>query len=623
MKFDFTKILGKRLTIALRDLRVNVRRLMIHSHANIVTALHVTDIISSILSLLCLAALIVYIGFDHNPHSKAMLLRGLRCVQWFFALSIIAHLTLNFKSWRRENRIFKWVVDFMMLVTLLPTIYPHPDHPWIPWLEQLLYSRKFLFIILGAYSLVDLSYGLTRAMSRRLNPSLLLALSFLFFIFIGSLLLMMPKSTVSGISYVDALFVSTSAVSITGLSTVDVAATFTPLGNLILACMVQIGGIGVITFTSFFAIFYSGNQSIHSQLMIRDMVYSKSMNELGPTLLYIIMFTLSIEVIGAVFVYFTIPDTMNMVFEDRVAFAAFHSLSSFCNAGFSIIPEGMANPALMHSDMSIYIVTSVLVFAGAIGYPLLVNLKDIFFNYIQRLWRWILRLPSRPRPIHIYDLNTKLVFITTTAILIVSSVVFYIIESDNSMAGMTTGQRIIQSVFNSLTPRSAGFVSINPATFANVTFLLIVLQMWIGGSSQSMAGGVKVNTLAVLLLNLRSIIRGDNGVRALNRQIAIPSVRRANAVVTLSWVSTAILTIAVLACEPDLTLKQVAFESISALFTVGSSLGVTDQLCTASKLMLSVAMFVGRVGLLSLLNGMFTGGRDTSTLYPQENVIIS
>ena len=510
-----------------------------------------------------------------------------------------------------------------MLVTLFPAIYPHPDHPWIPWLEQLLYSRRFLFVILGAYSLVDLSYGLTRAMSKRLNPSLILALSFLFFIFIGSLLLMMPKSTVAGISYIDALFVSTSAVSITGLSTVDVASTFTPLGDLILACMVQIGGIGVITFTSFFAIFYSGNQSIHSQLLIRDMVYSKSMNDLGPTLLYIISFTLTIEVIGAAFVYFTIPDTLAMDFEQKLAFAAFHSLSSFCNAGFSILPDGMANPALMHSDMSIYVATSVLVFAGGIGYPLLVNLKDIFFNYVQRLWRWVMRLPARPRPIHIYDLNTKLVFYTTTAILVVSTVVFFIVESGNSMAGMPLGQRIIQSVFNSLTPRSAGFVSLNPATFMNVTFIIIVVQMWIGGSSQSMAGGIKVNTLAVLLLNLRSIIRENSGVKALNRQIAIPSVRRANAVVTLSWVSTLLLTIAVLACEPELTLKQVAFESISAIFTVGSSLGITDQLCTASKVMLSVAMFVGRVGLISLLTGMFAGSRDTSTLYPQENVIIS
>jgi Trk-type K+ transport system membrane component len=412
-------------------------------------------------------------------------------------------------------------------------------------------------------------------------------------------------------------------VCITGLTSVDIASTFTPLGDVILALMLQIGGIGIITFTSFFAIFYSGNQSIHSQLLIKDMVYSKTMNDLGPTLLYIIGFTFTIEVIGAVMIYFTIPAELGMDIEAKIMFAVFHSLSSFCNAGFSIIPNGMANPALLHGNQLIYIATSILVFAGAIGYPILVNLKDIFFNYVRRLWCFVTRSRRPMLAVHIYDLNTKLVFYTTMSILVVSSVAFYLLESSNSMAGMSTYERIVQSVFNSLTPRSAGFVSLNPATFLNVTLLLIVVQMWIGGASQSMAGGIKVNTVAVVMLNLRAVVKNHSGAKAFNRHISTPSVRRANAVVTLSIVSTLILIIVLMLCEPELSARDVIFESISAIFTVGSSMGITEQLGMASKIFLSIAMFIGRVGLISLLTGMFTAERDTSTLYPDENVIIN
>ena len=146
----------------------------------------------------------------------------------------------------------KWVVDIAVLVTMFPLVYPHPESPWIPVLEKILYNHRFIYAILAAYAAVDISYGVMSVVGKRTNPSLLMSASFLFFILIGSLVLMMPKCTVSGIGFIDSLFVSTSAVCITGLTTVDVSQTFTPTGLVVLAVMVQAGGLGVMTFTSFF-----------------------------------------------------------------------------------------------------------------------------------------------------------------------------------------------------------------------------------------------------------------------------------------------------------------------------------------------------------------------------------
>lgn len=175
-----------------------------------------------------------------------------------------------------------------------------------------------------------------------------------------------------------------------------------------------------------------------------------------------------------------------MTWQDKLVFSAFHSMSSFCNAGFSILPMGMSNPVLLHSSQWIYVVTSVLIFAGAIGFPILVNFKDILLQKFARLWDHI-RGRRRTWPVHLFDVNTKLVLYTTLSILIISTLSFFILEYNNSLAGMSLWEKSVQSVFNSLTPRSAGFASVNPAVFLDVTLLLVMVQMVIGGSSQSMA----------------------------------------------------------------------------------------------------------------------------------------
>ncbi len=591
---------------------------------------HKLQLLSSILntlvgvaSVVSVVVLVVYIGYNLSLSDSLLLKHTLRGIQVLFGVHILFHLIFFFRSTIADSRVIKWVVDIGILLSLIFWIFPEIERPWLPTLNYILFGNIFFFSAVGAYSIVDICYTLSRIPGRRTNPTLLMASSFLIFIVMGSFLLMLPRCTYHGISYFDSLFVSSSAVSITGLTSVDIPSTFTPLGILVLSVLIQLGSLGIITFTSFFALFFTGSTSIYNQLLLKDVVYSKSMNSLVPTLLYVLGFTLTIEIVGAVCVYFTIPDALGLDVRDKLMFAAFHSMSSFCNSGFSTVPEGMANPAFLHSNQSIYIVTSVLIFMGAVGFPILVNFKEIIRFNIQKMMNSLLKTRKHVVPVHIFDLNTKIVLCTTLSILAVGIVAFFILEYDNSLRGMTLYEKTVQSVFNSLIPRSAGFASVNPATFLDITMLLIMIQMVIGGASQSMAGGIKVNTFGTAVLNLRSVLLGHNRATAFHRTINHASVRRANAVILISSFALVAYLVVILCIEPTLPTKSVIFEVVSALFTVGSSLGITGELCDASKVVLSTAMFLGRVGILSLIAGMATSSRDVSDHYPEDSVIIS
>lgn len=573
----------------------------------------------AVAALVCMT---IQAGFDLQTPDHILLRRAIRFTQGIFITNVLFGIVFRPTYTLQNTRLIKWIVDIAILVTLLPWLYPHPENPWLPWLEQILYSTKFLYIIVASYSVVTLSFGLFRMIGRRTSPSLLLSGSFLVFILIGSFLLMLPKCTYHGISYVDSLFISTSAVSITGLTPLDVPATFTPLGIAIIAILIQIGALGVMTFTSFFAIFFSGNTSIYSQLMLKDMVYSKTMSALIPTLLYILGFTLLIEVAGAALIFLSVHGSLGMTTGEEIAFAAFHALSAFCNAGFSNLPEGLSNPLLLDHNYSIYWIMSALIIAGAIGFPILVNFRDAISIRLRQISPFK-RRASEIKEVHLYNMNTKIVLVTFSTLFLVGAIVFFILEYNNSLSGMSLWGKITQSVFNSATPRSAGFASVSPSGFLNSTLLIIMFMMWIGGASQSTAGGIKVNTFAAIWLNLRAIVHDAPRVTAFRRTVTTPSIRRANAVVAISILSYTLFSFTLVLLEPDIPLKELLFESLSALFTVGSSLGTTPNLSGSSEILLCCAMFLGRVGIISLLTGIIGRRHGIAPNYPTDNIIIN
>ncbi len=567
----------------------------------------VFNILTVLASLLSLVAIALYGGYDASVVSFETVRPWLYICRGVFAANILYNLIFRFKVTFADMRPLRWVVDIAVLITFLP-----------------LNLRPAVFVvIIGIYAAIYLSSALMRLLGRHTNPSLILSASFLVFITIGSALLLLPKSTVNGISVIDSIFVSTSAVCICGLTPVDVSTTFTPLGLCILAAMMQIGALGVMTFTSFFALFFSGRPSVYSQLIVRDMFYSKTINSLVPTLFYTLLFTLAVEAVGAVAIYFSVVDTIpGYTTSDYLIFSAFHSLSAFCNAGFSTIGDGLANPVLLKGNQLIYLIISALVIAGGIGFPILVNTKDAIVARARQVWAWLRRRHFTRRP-HLYSLNSRVVLTTTSLLFIITAILFYLFENHGVLEGMSPYQKIVQSIFNSTTPRSSGFISVNPAAFAAPTMILVMVMMWIGGGSQSTAGGIKVNTFAAALLHLKAVIIGRQSVRAFNRRISVDSLSRAQAIIALSIISFAVLSIAMLLLEPTLPARAVLFESLSALMTVGSSLGITDALSTAGKSVLCLAMFVGRVGLLSLLMGMIGERIHPSIELPEDNLIIN
>lgn len=580
-------------------------------------------VVTVVASVVCIAVILVREGYDHRPQDARLLTTLLRSCQWMFLINILFNLCFNLQRTLSETRIIKWIVDVAVLTTLFPLLYPEPTHPWIPLLGKVMYSVPYLYAVLLGYAGVDLSYGVMTMLARRTNPSLILGVSFLIIIVAGAFSLMMPKCTVGGISFVDALFISTSAVCITGLTPVDVATTFTPVGLLVISVLIQTGGLGVMTFTSFFALFFSGNTSVYSQLMVKDMIYSKSFNALIPTLLYIFGFTVAIELTGAALMFLSIHGTLGMTVEDELIFAGFHSLSAFCNAGFSNVEGGLSNPALLYHNRSIYLIVSALVLAGGIGFPILLNFKSAIWRRIRRVWRFIRRRPALPPVAHLYDLNTKVVLITTGVIFVVSTLLFFLFEYNNTLRGFSFTDKVVQSVFNSWVPRSSGFSSVNPAEFMNITVIMFAVLMWIGGASQSTAGGIKVNTFAAMLLNLRAVVRGSMTVSAFHRSISVASIRRAHAVIALSVISYIFYAMVLIALEPSLSAKALLYEAASALFTVGSSLGVTPELGSAAKCLLCTAMFLGRVGIFSLLVGLVGARPESAVRFPSDNIIIS
>lgn len=282
-----------------------------------------------------------------------------------------------------------WILTFLLYLTLVPVIFHRPEvEGAVQAVWDFLNGKAYHLVLLLVLSFLNLSYGLVRLLGRRTNPSLILAVSFFIIILIGTGLLMLPRSTVAGISWVDSLFISTSAVCVTGLTSVDVASTFTTTGFVIIILLIQIGGLGVMTLTSFFAMFFMGNTSLYNQLVVRDMVSSNSLNSLLSTLVYILGFTLVIEGIGTFAIWSDIHGTMGMDVHEELAFSAFHSISAFCNAGFSTLPGNLGNPLLMKGHNPFYIYISLLIILGGIGFPILVNFKDIILYHIRRFWRF-------------------------------------------------------------------------------------------------------------------------------------------------------------------------------------------------------------------------------------------
>ena len=594
-------------------------------HPYVRVALGVMTTLTYLASILLIVGLVYEHGFTISVAEAHQLQRLYHGVWIVFLSDISLRIALEYKDTRQTFSKLTWILTFLLYLTLVPVVFHRPEvEGAIQAVWDFLNGRIYHLALLLMLSFLNLSYGLVRLLGRRTNPSLILAVSFLIIILIGTGLLMLPRSTVAGISWVDSLFISTSAVCVTGLTSVDVASTFTTTGFVIIILLIQIGGLGVMTLTSFFAMFFMGNTSIYNQLVVRDMVSSNSLGSLLSTLLYILGFTLVIEGIGMVSIWFSIHDTLGMNLEEELAFAAFHSISAFCNAGFSTLSGNLGNSMVMINHNWLFISVSLLIILGGIGFPILVNFKDIVLYHLRHFWTFVrTRKLERHKMQHLYNLNTKIVLIMTFLLLLIGTLAIAAFEWNASFAGMSVADKWTQAFFNATCPRTAGFSSVDLASLSVQTLLVYLFLMWVGGGSQSTAGGVKVNAFAVVVLNLVAVLRGSERVEVFGRELSHDSIRRSNATVVMSLGVLFLFIFILSILEPKASLLALTFECVSALSTVGSSLNLTPQLCDASKLLVSLLMFIGRVGLITLMLGIVKQKKNTKYRYPSDNIIIN
>ena len=485
------------------------------------------------------------------------------------------------------------------------------------------YDAILTNILISLLFFIELSRMSLGVNKMAIHPAMIFILSFLLVILVGTILLMLPNSTVGGITWIDALFTSTSAVCVTGLIVVDTATVFTGMGKTIIMLLIQIGGLGMMTFTSFFGFFFKGGQSLQSQLFLKDYINEDNISKVGSTLVKIIVFTIIFELLASGLIFVIIDPSLFSSAGERAYFALFHSVSAFCNAGFSTLTNGLYETGF-RTEYHIHLILAISVIMGGIGFPVIVSYyqvaKRIGTNYYNSFTKKDSFYHHTPR---IFNINTRLTTITTFILLVVGFITYWIFEENNTLAGLEGYGKIVTAFFGSVTPRTAGFNTVDMTQLALPTVLIYLILMWIGASPGSTGGGLKTTTFAVAVLNAISIAKGKDRVEVFNRQIDPETVRKAFAVILLSFLVIGMGVFMVLFFNPELDILDVAFEVFSAFATVGLSLGITAKLTTGSKLVISLIMFLGRVGTLTVLVAFIRKTRSLRYKYPQESVFIS
>jgi trk system potassium uptake protein TrkH len=453
-----------------------------------------------------------------------------------------------------------------------------------------------------------------------LNPAQFFVVSFILIILLGSFLLMLPKATVDGISFIDAMFTSTSAVCVTGLIVVDTATYFTGLGQFIIMLLIQIGGLGILTFASYFSYFFKGGTTYENQFVLSEMTSSQKLGEVFSTFKYVILITFSIELFAFILIYLSIETTYFSSTYEQVFFAAFHSVSAFCNAGFSTLSNSLYEIGFKFNYFLqlVIILTFVL---GGLGFPIVSNILSFFRYQLRKVFgRKKSQTISKP---WVLNLNSRITLITTLSISAVAFVAFYILEYNNTLAEHNGFGKIVTALFGATTPRTAGFNTIDTSAMLFPTTMMVFLLMWIGASPGSTGGGIKTSTFAIATLNFLSLAKGKTRIEIFRREIADISIRRAFAIISLSLIVIGFGIILIAVFERDMNLKDISFECFSAYSTVGLSLGITAQLSAGSKLVLIFIMFVGRVSMLTILIAFLKKVKHKNYRYPTEEITIN
>ncbi|MDO4285148.1 MAG: potassium transporter TrkG [Eubacteriales bacterium] len=440
---------------------------------------------------------------------------------------------------------------------------------------------------------------------KKMSYPRIIALTVIAVILAGTVLLCLPVATKGhgAAAPVDALFTAVSATCVTGLIVKDTAGYWSVFGQIVILLMIQVGGIGLMTIITTFSIFLKRHIGLRERRILEQAAGSDRISGVVRLIRRIIRGTVICEGIGAVL----LASRMVPVFGwwRGLYTAVFLSVSSFCNAGFDVLGDydGGASLSAFQSDPVVILTIAALIISGGIGF--------LVWSDLVRFGRHLRR----------YSLTSKVGLATTAVLLALGTVVFLATEGEASMAGMEFGERLLNSFFASVTPRTAGYASIDYTQMSEPGLAMTMILMFIGGNSGSTAGGIKTTTFAVLILTAAAMAQGRRSTTVFRRTVSADLCRLAGCVVTIYLVGTLTAAMAVSALE-GATMEAALFECISAIGTVGLSLNMTPTLGTASKLILTCLMFGGRIGGMSLLLVLAERRPEPVLKRPEEKLLV-
>ena len=446
----------------------------------------------------------------------------------------------------------------------------------------------------------------TRIDRFKLNPAQILVLGFASVILVGSFLLNLPIASKDGqsIGFINAFFTSTSAVCVTGLVVVDTATHWTIFGQTVILILIQVGGLGFMTMATLFALIFGKRITLRERLVMQEALNQLNISGLVRLTQYILITTIIIEGFGAMLLSIKFIPIYGVW--TGIGMSIFHAVSAFCNAGFDLI-GGFRSLTPFVNDVLVNIVMWVLIITGGLGYTVVL---EIF----------------QKRKFARFSLHSKLVLLITFTLLALGFVTILVLEYNNpdTMGGLPIKGKLLSAIFHSVTPRTAGFNTLPTDKLTMASIFFTIMLMFIGGSPAGTAGGVKTTTAGVLIWSIISIIRGKEDTEVFKRRIPRDIVNRSLAVVGIAMTLVIVVTMVLSITEKSQSFIEVFFEATSAFGTVGLSLGITTELSWLGKLVISVTMFLGRVGPLTFALALARQQQKKKGLikYPEEKVIV-
>lgn len=571
------------------------------------------------LTLVSVGLLLYAHGVVESPVQQQYLFYAIDAILAVFVIIYLLRILYNFERWKFLKR--TWFEGTLMGIILINHVCTYIfRYPIIYNLSEgvgIELSVEFYRLMVSLYMMVLLIIELleTRVHLKtlQLKPSITFLLSFIMLILIGTGLFMLPRMTNApeGIRFIDALFMATSASCVTGLAVVDPSSYFTFGGQVVLLLLIQMGGLGILTFATFFASLIRQGVGIKQHVAMHELMESESLFSTKGLLRKLVYLTFTIEGIGAIIVFMTWGDSATFTgLGSKIFFSVFHSVSAFCNAGFSLYPEGLFSEPVRFAYL-LHLTVAMLIILGGLGFPTIV---DVLSPKSMRM--------RMAKPWKNWKLLSRITIYTSSALIALGMVGFFLLEYFNTLSSLNFVEALITAFFQSVTTRTAGFNTVDISALAVPTLLLFIFLMFIGASPGSTGGGIKTTTFTVILLSVWTTIRNKKNLEVGHRTIPHSVSYKAFSVFTFAALINIIFIFTLSITDSQFDIIKLAFEQVSAFATVGLSTGITAGLSDAGKTIIILSMYLGRVGTLTLALALSTRTTTTAYKYPETHLAV-